>query len=141
MRTYPTNSPEAAARILVLALLADGQLSPEEIRTMDRLAAPAELGLGTEAFQHVMRDFCEDLLYSAQLTWSGSCRIDPATLEKLLAEIDQPRLQRQLARLCLAAAKADHHINDAEGIVLGAMAAQWAPALGLSTAPLLRRAA
>jgi hypothetical protein len=40
------------------------------------------------------------------------------------------------------AAKVDCHISEAEGIVLGAMAEQWAPpALGLSAFPLLRRAA
>ncbi len=36
MRTYPTNSPEAAARIVALALLADGHLSLIEIDALER---------------------------------------------------------------------------------------------------------
>ena len=31
MRTYPTNSPQAAGRIVALALLADGHLSKAEV--------------------------------------------------------------------------------------------------------------
>ena len=49
MNAYPTNSPEAAARVLAMAMLADGQYSMTEIRALDRQQAPARLGLTPEA--------------------------------------------------------------------------------------------
>ena len=39
MRTYPTNSPQAAARVVALATLADGHLSRSELGALDRLGA------------------------------------------------------------------------------------------------------
>ena len=39
MRTYPHNSPQAAARIVALAMLADGQLCVEEILVLDYVQA------------------------------------------------------------------------------------------------------
>lgn len=36
MRSYPANSPEAAARIVALALVADGHVSLIEIDTLQR---------------------------------------------------------------------------------------------------------
>ena len=36
MKAYPVNSPEAAARVLAMAMLADGQYSMTEIRALDR---------------------------------------------------------------------------------------------------------
>ena len=46
MRTYPNNSPQAAARIVALAMLADAQLCKAEIDVLERLRAHEEqLGL------------------------------------------------------------------------------------------------
>ena len=36
MRHYPRNSPQAAGRILALALLSDGHLSKRELDMLDR---------------------------------------------------------------------------------------------------------
>ena len=65
MRSYPTNSPEAAARLLAMALVADGQYSMNEIKTIDRLQASQRLGLAPEAIKAVIDGFCEDLLLAA----------------------------------------------------------------------------
>ena len=37
MRTYPSNSPEAAARIVALAMLADGNVCHREMQALDAL--------------------------------------------------------------------------------------------------------
>ena len=36
MRTYPSNSPEAAARIVALAMLADGNVCHREMQALTR---------------------------------------------------------------------------------------------------------
>ena len=76
MQTYPTNSPEAAARVLAMAMLADGQYSMTEIRALDRQQAPARLGLTPEAFKAVVDGFCQDLLLAHEGRWTGE--VDPA---------------------------------------------------------------
>lgn len=45
MRTYPRNSPQAAARIVALAMLADGHVCRSEIEALERCDAAARLGL------------------------------------------------------------------------------------------------
>ena len=62
MRSYPRNSPQAAARILALAMLSDGHLTMRELDVLDRLNAPAQLGLGRADLHAVLHGFCDDLL-------------------------------------------------------------------------------
>jgi len=45
MRSYPTNSPQAAARIAALTVVADGDIGDAEIEWLDRLAVHEQLGL------------------------------------------------------------------------------------------------
>ena len=42
MRTYPNNSPQAAARIVGLAMLADGNVCKGELDVLDRHGAEGE---------------------------------------------------------------------------------------------------
>ena len=70
MRSYPRNSPQAAARILALAMLSDGHLTMRELDVLDRLNAPAQLGLGRADLHAVLHGFCDDLLASAEHGWA-----------------------------------------------------------------------
>ena len=45
MRSYPHDSPQAAARIVTLAMLADGAVSGAEIDALDRSGVHQQLGL------------------------------------------------------------------------------------------------
>jgi uncharacterized tellurite resistance protein B-like protein len=125
MRPYPRNSPQAAARIVSLALLADGHLSQAEIDTLDLLDLRARLGLDRPALMTVVHELCEDLLHSVQLSWSDACRIDPRALAQLLAEIDDPALRRTVLDMCLAVAEADGDVSEGESIVLVSAIDQW----------------
>ena len=135
MRTYPHNSPQAAARILALSLLADGHICQAEIDVLDGLDAHGQLGLPRVALHAVLREVCEDLLAASHLSWSGSCSIDPHALSELMGEIDDPRLQSTLLRLCVAVVEADRQVTEGESTVLVAALAHW----GLQQ-ELLRRA-
>ena len=48
LRPYPANSPRAMARLVVLALLADGQLDERELAALERRGAFAALGISRE---------------------------------------------------------------------------------------------
>ena len=68
MRTYPCNSAQAAARIVALTVLADGDIGNAEIDLMRRLDVPKQLGLSQSDFDAVVDTFCEDQIGRA------SCR-------------------------------------------------------------------
>ena len=125
MRSYPRNSPQAAARIVALSLLADGNLSKVELDVLERLGVHGQIGLEREALHSVLHAFCEDLLSTVHLTWADSCRIDPRTLAELMGEIDDPELRVKLLRICAEVVEADAHVADGEAIVLGAAVEHW----------------
>ena len=125
MRSYPTNSPQAAARIVALTMLADGHLAKSELDVIERQGAHEQLGLDLETLQAVLHGVCEDLLHSAHLTWSDACRIDPRTLAQLMAEVDDPALRMKVLQLCLKVVQADDHVAEGETIVLGAAVEHW----------------
>lgn len=125
MRSYPTNSPHAAGRIIAMALLADGHLSKAELDVLDRLDVARQLGLARSELHSVVHGFCEDLLASASGGWADACRIDSTTLFGLLAEIDDPVLRRQVLQLCARVVDADDHVADGESGLLLAAVEHW----------------
>lgn len=131
MRHYPTNSPQAAARLLAMLLVADGTYSMTELRALDQLQASQRLGLSAEDFKSVLDHFCEDLLTAAQGEWTGSAQIDPATRRALMHEVQDASLREQVIALCEAVAMADGHLAKGEADMIDALANAWraAPAV------------
>jgi uncharacterized tellurite resistance protein B-like protein len=125
MRSYPTNSPQAAARIVALTVVADGDIGQAEIDWLDRLAVPAQLGLERHELLALLDTFCEDLLSSDQLRWADACPVDERTLAELMGEIQDPALRLKLLRLCVDLAEADAHVAEGESIVLVAAVEHW----------------
>jgi len=125
MRSYPRNSPEAAARIVALVLIADGHVCRSEIETLHRLQVEPALGLAPGAFAQVVHTMCEDLLAAAYAGGSMMCSIDEPTLASLLAEVDDPALQATTLQLAAAAAEADQHLAEAETMLVSAARRQW----------------
>ena len=125
MRHYPSNSPKAAARIVGLAVLADGNMSNTELDTLDRLRAYTQLGLGRVELHTVIHELCEDMLTNMHLTWDDACRVDTDTLSRLMRDIDDPALRRRLTRICIAVIEADAHVSEGEATLLGAAVEQW----------------
>jgi hypothetical protein len=135
MQPYPTNSPQAAASIVALAMLADGGICMAEVGVLDRLDAHAQLGLETEQFHVVVHDCWKELLSAAQLTWADACQVDPRSLAERMAEIADPGLRRTVLCLCVAVIEADGRVAEGESVVLGAALALW----GLQPASLSSR--
>ena len=125
MRIYPCNSPQAAARIVALTVLADRDIDKTEFDLLDRLAVHEQLGLDRQEFHAVLDSLCEDLLSSGQLQWADACPVDDRTLAVLMREIEDPALQRSLLRLCIGIAEADGHVAVGESIVLSAAVEHW----------------
>lgn len=137
MRPYANNSPQAAARIVALAMLADGDICMAEVGVLDRLGAHEQLGLEPDQFHVVVHDCWKELLSAAQLTWADTCQVDPRSLAERMAEITDPGLRRTILGLCVAVIEADGRVAEGESVVLGAVRAQW----GLQSALLSSRRA
>ena len=125
MRHYPKNSPQAAARIVALTLIADGDVGPDELALLDQLAVLQQLGLSRDALHAVVDTFCEDLLSSHQLAWADACPVDEYVLEDLMGDVDDPALRHKVLALCVKLAEVDDHVAEGESIVLMAAVAHW----------------
>ena len=125
MRSYPRNSPEAAARIVALVLISDGHVCRSEIEALQQLQVEQELGLAPGSFAKVVQTLCEDALMGAYGGGSMMCSVDESTLASLLAEVDEPGLQAKVLHLARAAAGADQHLADAEEWVVAAARRCW----------------
>lgn len=125
MRKYAPNSPQAAARIVALTIVADGDVDQAEFALLDELAVHEQLGLDRDAMHAVIDTFCEDLLSSKQLNWADNCPVDDHTLSELMAEIYDPALRRKVLGLCVKLAGVNGQVAVGESIVLVAAAANW----------------
>lgn len=125
MRKYPKNSPQAAARIVALTLIADGDIGQAELVLLDELAVHQQLGLERDELQAVIDTFCEDLLSSKQLAWADACPVNEYVLAALMGDIDDPALRRKVLGLCVSLAEADERVAEGESVVLIAAVAHW----------------
>lgn len=126
MRSYPRNSPQAATRILALAMLADGHQCPSELALLERLQVHDQLGLSRAELHAVVHTFCEDLMaMSSGMCWADLSQVRPAPLRQVLSEVDDPALQSLVLELCISLIAADRHLAHGESVVLAAALLQW----------------
>ncbi len=127
MRTYSSNSPQAAARIVALVPIADGHVDRCEDAVLEKLDIDRELGLAPAEFAQIIQSLCEDRSIAHTPSMPVAAHADNATLDRLLAEIDDPVLRRKTIRLCVAVAAADDFLADGEIATLAAILTAWAP--------------
>ena len=125
MRSYPRNSPEAAARIVALVFIADGHVCRSEFDVFEQLEGPRELGLQADSMRCIVQILCEDLLMGGHGSGSMLGAVDEGAWASLMAEVDDPALQRKVLRLAVAAARADRHVADGEAMVLAVARRYW----------------
>lgn len=125
MRNYPRNSPQAAARIVALTVVSDGDIGQPELDLLDGLRIHTQLGLTRQELHAVLDAFCEDLLSSQQLKWADVCPVDERTLINLMGDVDEPMLRAKVLQLCIAIAESDAHVAEGEQIVIAAAVEQW----------------
>jgi hypothetical protein len=125
MRSYPRNSPEAAARIVALVLISDGHVCRSEFDVLRRPEVSLTLGLAADDMHRIVQELCEDLLMGAYAASSVLASIDAATLASIMAEIEEPALQRKVVELATIAAHADQTLAEGEALILEAAARHW----------------
>ena len=123
LRPYPVNSPHAAARIVALALIANGRIKAVETATLDALDAPGLLRLTRPQWHEVISDLCGDLLKRSRS--DGECCISADLLDHVLDEVEDVAQRRVVLRLCSAVVQADRQIDDGESFLLLAAVERW----------------
>jgi uncharacterized tellurite resistance protein B-like protein len=123
MHTYPTNSPQAAARIVALALIANSEIKPSEWAELKSMRVHEHLGLTTEEWHEVVGDLYIDLAGSS--TSLSDALGDARLTRELLDHVDDPDLQRKVMRLCTGVINADGQVDEGESAFLLATLSQW----------------
>ena len=112
LRVYPANSPRAKARLVVLAMLADGRLDDAELESLTRHGMFAELGIAREDFFEVLYDFCADV--ENLPNGSGDYLLSPVVLEQLFGEVNSAAERQLLLRQIFNMIRSDGHLADSE---------------------------
>jgi uncharacterized tellurite resistance protein B-like protein len=130
MRAYPIDSPQAATRLLAMALVADGHFAPCELKTLDRLGAPQRLGLSAQGMKAVIDTFCWELMHLRRGEWQGLASLTPDLRTRLINEVRNPRVRDEVWRLCEAIVQSDGRLSEGEAELMDAItqAWQWRPA-------------
>lgn len=124
MRSYPTDSPEATARVLALIVIADGGVSASELALVSQRAEQESLpGVDAALMDRVLRELCEDLQMVSRRRWGRE--LEPALIEPLLDEVRAPRLRADLLQLGYAIVQADGVLSDGEGRLLAHLYRRW----------------
>lgn len=123
LRSYPVDSAHGAARIVALALVADGRMSPLETAALEAWQAAERLGLSRSQWHAVIDDLCADLLGPARSEDEGC--IPTEVLDAVLDQVQDPALRRRVLRLCSAVVHADRRVDEAESFVLLAAIERW----------------
>ncbi len=112
LRAYAPNSPRAKARLVVLAMLADGRLDDAELESLTRHGMFAELGIAREDFFEVLYDFCADV--ENLPNGSGDYLLSPVVLEQLFGEVNSAAERQLLLRQIFNIIRSDGHLADSE---------------------------
>ncbi|ATE61772.1 TerB family tellurite resistance protein [Thauera sinica] len=124
MRTFPTDPRLTAARLVVLTLVADGELANREIEAIDRFHIAELLGVPRDTLVQAIADHCGGLLAS-QATPGAVRVLDLEQTERLLDSITDPALQKLVCRAMLVLAKADGRITLSEQTLLRHALTRW----------------
>lgn len=120
LRAYPINSASAKARLVVLALLADGRLDECELEVLNRRGSFAALSISREGFVQVLHEFCADV--SRLAGGAADWRVSPDLLAGLFAEVTEVEARYAVLRLIISVISSDGHLaRGEERLFLGAL--------------------
>lgn len=123
LRAYAPNSPRAKARLIVLAMLADGNLDDIELETLSRRGMFAKLGIAREDFFQVFFDFCADV--ESLPNGEGDYLLQPIVLKQLFGEIDDAAERQSLLFHISDMIHSDGRLEEGEVVLLRQAVATW----------------
>ena len=128
MRNYPTNSPQAMSRLLALAMIADGRIAPQELKSLHRSGVLGALRVSEDTFDETAGELTQDLLASNANRETGMVEIEPILIDRLLDEVHDPALRAMVLKGMLEIVRADSVIDHRERRLLRRAMHAWADA-------------
>jgi uncharacterized tellurite resistance protein B-like protein len=125
MRNYPANSPESLARVVAIAMMADGAIDSSELKSLERHDIVKRLGLDNERFDQVFYEYYADMSVSADRLPSGQFELNAANVGLLLDEIRDPQLQKKVLRAMLDIVNADRRLTGSEASLIAQALKRW----------------
>lgn len=125
MRHYTPDSPHAAARLLALAILADGGLDVAELRVLDDYEIEGKLGIDKRLFDEVIKDFCFDLAQYSDREFVAQLELDRETIGHLLRDIRNAKTQMELLRMMVDIVNADGSLVGGEAVLIAEAMVVW----------------
>ena len=126
MRHYPSDSPQAMARLVVLALLADGIIETSELDQLDDKGTIARLGLDSGSFDDVFYGVCADMLRSGQRMTAERLDLDDDAIDRMLDEVRDPLLRKKTLRAMTDIVHADRQLAGGEAALVARALKRWA---------------
>ncbi len=124
MRSYPTNSPEALARLIAMAILADGRLDNREVDWIKHNDTAALLGVDRDTLTQVLLDCCRDVINEAEQ--ERVFLLEDQRLARLADDLTDPSLQKVALSAMLILAKSDGSVTEGEETLLRFLMNRWA---------------
>jgi uncharacterized tellurite resistance protein B-like protein len=121
MRSYPTDSPQAVARLLVMTVIADGESSPLETAAAYRIEVLDHAAIQEDVFDRVLDELRDDL----PTTPDGLVTLDKDMVDQMLAEISLPDLRRKVWNAMWQLSYADDRLADGELALLLLATSTW----------------
>jgi uncharacterized tellurite resistance protein B-like protein len=113
-----------AAQLVVLTLIADGELANRELAALDRHRIAELLGVPREVLVQAVADHCQGLL--ARKAGSDALRLlDLEQTERMLDAVTEPALQKLCCQAMLVLAKSDGSISLPEQTLLRHALSRW----------------
>lgn len=125
MRNYPIDSPQAKARIIALALLADGGLDKSEIECLEGSNTLTRIGITSNALDVVMHEFYQDIHQSGLFGPNGQLRFEHPSIEAMLDEIRQRDVRKALLRAIFDIVHADRNVGLGEAKLTALAMTRW----------------
>lgn len=123
MRSYPTNSPEALARLVAMAILADGRLDNREVDWIKHNDTAALLGVDRDTLIQVLLDCCRDVINEAEQ--ERVFLLEGHRLARLADDLSDPALQKVALSAMLILAKSDGSVSEGEETLLRFLMNRW----------------
>lgn len=121
MRSYPSNSPQAVYRLLLLVTLVDGGATRQELETSARVRIFDCGDVEKEILDQVGAELCADLSMNAD----GRMMIETGTVDQFLDEISERELRLQVWKAMWKIAYVDDKFADAELALLLRTSTAW----------------
>jgi len=126
MRNYPVNSPKAMSRLLALAMIVDGRIAPQELKSLHRSGVLGSLGVSEDTFDDTAGELTQDLLATSADREAGMVEIGPDAIDRLLDEVRDPVLRATVLEGMLEIVRADNVIDHRERRLLRRALHAWA---------------